>query len=387
MRFRNVSQASRPRPAAAGSSAFGSRHDGQVPVSSSAPLPPPRNPDGPYRVCCVCLGNICRSPMAEARRCATRCAKAGGFGLAGGARGQRGHRRLAPRRADAPRLADDAARPATATRASQHRGLRQAWTRPGCRNCDLGSSPWTPPTCVTCAPCSRRGRSATRAGSKALRRDRRPGRPGRPRPVLRLRTSTTQTILALLENRHGSSRRPAPDRRVRRAGRPRARRLQRVGGARSLTWKSALLPGRRAYRHRAAARGDEPGQRSPLCAQPCRKPGCGPRRPGRTARRRRAPGRRSSPARHPRRRAPRQAPACRPSSPCRLPRRRWPSQVPGVQFRSPRALHGVVLQRRGRSSAAPEYLAVWVSALFIRLPITRRAAGAWSLADDERRPT
>jgi protein-tyrosine phosphatase len=26
---------------------------------------PPRNASGPYRVCCVCLGNICRSPMAE----------------------------------------------------------------------------------------------------------------------------------------------------------------------------------------------------------------------------------------------------------------------------------------------------------------------------------
>jgi len=28
-------------------------------------LPPPRDASGPYRVCCVCLGNICRSPMAE----------------------------------------------------------------------------------------------------------------------------------------------------------------------------------------------------------------------------------------------------------------------------------------------------------------------------------
>jgi protein-tyrosine phosphatase len=28
-------------------------------------LPPPRDPQGPYRVCLVCLGNICRSPMAE----------------------------------------------------------------------------------------------------------------------------------------------------------------------------------------------------------------------------------------------------------------------------------------------------------------------------------
>ena len=28
-------------------------------------LPPAREPDAPYRVCLVCLGNICRSPMAE----------------------------------------------------------------------------------------------------------------------------------------------------------------------------------------------------------------------------------------------------------------------------------------------------------------------------------
>lgn len=28
-------------------------------------LPPPRDPEGPYRVCFVCLGNICRSPLAE----------------------------------------------------------------------------------------------------------------------------------------------------------------------------------------------------------------------------------------------------------------------------------------------------------------------------------
>ena len=33
--------------------------------ASPVPLPPPRHPDGPYRVCCVCLGNICRSPIAE----------------------------------------------------------------------------------------------------------------------------------------------------------------------------------------------------------------------------------------------------------------------------------------------------------------------------------
>jgi protein-tyrosine phosphatase len=29
------------------------------------PLPSGRDPGGPYRVCLVCLGNICRSPMAE----------------------------------------------------------------------------------------------------------------------------------------------------------------------------------------------------------------------------------------------------------------------------------------------------------------------------------
>jgi low molecular weight protein-tyrosine phosphatase len=29
-------------------------------------LPPPRDPGGPYRILLVCLGNICRSPMAEA---------------------------------------------------------------------------------------------------------------------------------------------------------------------------------------------------------------------------------------------------------------------------------------------------------------------------------
>ena len=31
----------------------------------AAALPPPLNHDGPYRICLVCLGNICRSPMAE----------------------------------------------------------------------------------------------------------------------------------------------------------------------------------------------------------------------------------------------------------------------------------------------------------------------------------
>jgi protein-tyrosine phosphatase len=36
-----------------------------IPAPLAAPLPPPRNPDLPYRVCLVCMGNICRSPMAE----------------------------------------------------------------------------------------------------------------------------------------------------------------------------------------------------------------------------------------------------------------------------------------------------------------------------------
>jgi protein-tyrosine phosphatase len=31
----------------------------------SEPLPPPRDPDLPYRVVLVCLGNICRSPIAQ----------------------------------------------------------------------------------------------------------------------------------------------------------------------------------------------------------------------------------------------------------------------------------------------------------------------------------
>ena len=34
-------------------------------VPPAAALPPPLNHDGPYRICLVCLGNICRSPMAE----------------------------------------------------------------------------------------------------------------------------------------------------------------------------------------------------------------------------------------------------------------------------------------------------------------------------------
>jgi len=36
-----------------------------MPLSPDAELPPPREPGPPYQVCLVCLGNICRSPMAE----------------------------------------------------------------------------------------------------------------------------------------------------------------------------------------------------------------------------------------------------------------------------------------------------------------------------------
>ena len=34
-------------------------------LAPAAELPSPREPGTPYRVCLVCLGNICRSPMAE----------------------------------------------------------------------------------------------------------------------------------------------------------------------------------------------------------------------------------------------------------------------------------------------------------------------------------
>ena len=33
--------------------------------ATARPLPASRQPSGPYRICLVCLGNICRSPMAE----------------------------------------------------------------------------------------------------------------------------------------------------------------------------------------------------------------------------------------------------------------------------------------------------------------------------------
>jgi protein-tyrosine phosphatase len=34
-------------------------------AESAASPPPPRDPTLPYRICVVCLGNICRSPIAE----------------------------------------------------------------------------------------------------------------------------------------------------------------------------------------------------------------------------------------------------------------------------------------------------------------------------------
>jgi low molecular weight protein-tyrosine phosphatase len=40
-------------------------HAGVMAPSPAAELPPPRDPGAPYRVCLVCLGNICRSPMAQ----------------------------------------------------------------------------------------------------------------------------------------------------------------------------------------------------------------------------------------------------------------------------------------------------------------------------------
>jgi len=46
------------------------------PKATSASLPPPRDPAMPYRICVVCLGNICRSPMGE-RVLAAEFAEAG----------------------------------------------------------------------------------------------------------------------------------------------------------------------------------------------------------------------------------------------------------------------------------------------------------------------
>jgi protein-tyrosine phosphatase len=40
-------------------------HPGVMPQTTAAELPNPREPGTPYRICLVCLGNICRSPMAE----------------------------------------------------------------------------------------------------------------------------------------------------------------------------------------------------------------------------------------------------------------------------------------------------------------------------------
>jgi protein-tyrosine phosphatase len=48
-------------------------------ISALPVLPAPRRPSGSYRVCFVCLGNICRSPMAEI----TARAELGRAGLSG----------------------------------------------------------------------------------------------------------------------------------------------------------------------------------------------------------------------------------------------------------------------------------------------------------------
>jgi protein-tyrosine phosphatase len=49
-------------PACVSTPRFG--HPETMPADVPA-LPPPRRSPGPYRVCLVCLGNICRSPMAD----------------------------------------------------------------------------------------------------------------------------------------------------------------------------------------------------------------------------------------------------------------------------------------------------------------------------------
>jgi protein-tyrosine phosphatase len=49
-------------------------------LAPAAELPSPREPGAPYRVCLVCLGNICRSPMAET----VLRAEVAAAGLAGG---------------------------------------------------------------------------------------------------------------------------------------------------------------------------------------------------------------------------------------------------------------------------------------------------------------
>src|SRR5215469_3504781 len=52
---------SREKPAAA-KPAASKRAAGNAPAGV---LPPPRDSHRQYRICIVCLGNICRSPMAE----------------------------------------------------------------------------------------------------------------------------------------------------------------------------------------------------------------------------------------------------------------------------------------------------------------------------------
>jgi protein-tyrosine phosphatase len=54
--------------------------DVPAPVPAGPDLPPPRRSPGAYRVCVVCLGNFCRSPMAEVALRAAVC-QAGLAGL------------------------------------------------------------------------------------------------------------------------------------------------------------------------------------------------------------------------------------------------------------------------------------------------------------------
>ena len=87
--------------------------------------------------------------------------------------------------------------------------------------------------------------------------------PGRPSPPARVCASA---------ERPWPGTRPSSNRGVRRAGRPRAHRQQRVGGERQLDLEVSALPGRRAHRHRAAVRGDEPGHDRQPEPGPARSP-------------------------------------------------------------------------------------------------------------------
>ena len=114
-------------------------------VASDVALPPPRSP-GRYAIALVCLGNICRSPMADV----VLTEHVSDAGLAGRVRYQLRHRRLARRPADGPAGRSDAAggrlRPAPTGRGGS--------TRAGSRT-TTSCSPWTGRTSPTSG---RRGR-------------------------------------------------------------------------------------------------------------------------------------------------------------------------------------------------------------------------------------